>query len=353
MHVPCLVRIDPQPPAPDRGAQRLSTGNVFRISTSELEIEDFNSLLHVIPRHLGHFLRRLAIDEGEILEEIVATSEDEYVTITIEAGTIALDIEGEPLETLTAAVEPNPPELPEDAYLIGAYDFGPDGTTFDPPITLTRSYDPNDIPEGVAEEDLVLAWYDEAGARWVELACVVDTENNTITASIEHFTTFVIIGKVTSALESEPEVSVAVFRISKLDISPGEAEIGQTVAINVLVTNGGNLKGTYQVTLEIDNKVVETQEVTLAGGASDTITFKMSENVASIYSVNINGLSDSFTVKPVTTPESESTPTPPATHTPPAKPINWPVICGGVAALVAIGSLLFFLARRRHTKSSS
>ncbi len=34
------------------------------------------------------------------------------------------------------------------------------------------------------------------------------------------------------------------------------------------------------------------------------------------------------------------------------KPINWPVVCGVVATVVAMGSLLFFLARRSHTKSS-
>ena len=208
----------------------------------------------------------------------------------------------------------------------------------------------------MAEEDLVLAWYDEAANKWIELDCVVDTENNTITASIAHFTTFAIIGAVTSAPESEPEIPVAVFRISELDISPGEVDIGQTVTIRALVTNTGNLEGTCQVTLEISNKVVETQEVTLAGGASDIVTFKVSENAAGIYSVNINGLSDSFVVKPAAISESEpaSTPTPPATHTPPsAKSISWPVVCGIVAAVVAMGSLLFFLARRRHTKPSS
>ena len=158
-----------------------------------------------------------------------------------------------------------------------------------------------------------------------------------------------------SAPESEPEVSVAVFHISELDISHGEADIGQTVTINVLVTNSGNLEGTYQVTLEIDNKVVETQEVTLAGGARDIVTFKISESIASIYSVNINGLAGSFIVKPVATSEPELAPisTPPATHTPPSvTPISWPVVYGVVVALVAMGALLFFLARRSHTKSS-
>jgi len=291
---------------------------------------------------------------GEILETIEVTSEDGTLTMTISEGTIALDKDNSPLVSLEAEVDTNPPPPPEDANIIGlAYDFGPDDASFDPPITLTRSYDPSDIPEGVAEEDLVLAWYDETTGRWVELDCTIDTENNTITASIEHFTTFAIIGAATPAPEPESEVPAAVFHISELDIAPGEIDIGQAVAISVLITNTGNLEGTYQVTLEINNEVVETQEVTLIGGASDTVTFEVSENAASIYSVNVNGLSGSFVVKPVATPESESTPASSTTHASSTEPFNWPAICGVSAPMVAMGVLLFILARRRRNKSSS
>ena len=394
-------------------------------------------------------------DEGVIEEEIVATSEDEYVTITIEAGTIALDKDDSPLISLEAEVDTSPPPPPKDTSIIGlAYDFGPDGVIFDPPITLTWSYDLETLPEDV---DLVIAYYDEVNEEWVWVPCEVDTENNIITASVAHFTTFAIIAvpaelplpppppapaafsvsylsvsqlevepgetvtitvlvantggesgsytvvlKIDGVKEAEETVTIAAgesqavsfsvtkeeagsysvdvsgltgsftvqeevvppvvppvpaaFAISNLSISPAEVDIGGSVTISVLVTNTGNLEGACQVTLEIDNKMVETQEVTLAGGASDTVTFKISEDVASIYSVNINGLSGSFIVKPaaISEPELVSTPTPPAAHTPPpAKPINWPVVCGIVAAVVAMGSLLFFLARRSHTKSSS
>jgi hypothetical protein len=152
---------------------------------------------------------------------------------------------------------------------------------------------------------------------------------------------------VTPAPESEPEVPVAVFRISEPDISPSEVDIGQMVTISVLVINSGNLEGTYQVTLEIDNKVVETQEVTLAGGASDMATFTISKDITGTYSVDVNGLTDSFTVK-----EKEAAVIPTPSTLPPAKPINWPVVGGVMATVVAMGSLLFFLARRSHTKSS-
>ena len=140
---------------------------------------------------------------GEILKTIEATSEDGMLTLTIPRGTIALGKDGKRLKGLEVAVDESPPDPPEDAHIIGlAYDFGPDGATFNPAIAFTWSYDPEALPEAVAEEDLVLAYYDEAIGEWVDLPCVVDIENNIITASVPHFTTFAIIGAVTP-LEEE------------------------------------------------------------------------------------------------------------------------------------------------------
>ena len=102
--------------------------------------------------------------------------------------------------------------------------------------------------------------------------------------------------------------------------------------------------------------VAATKKVAVSAGLSKEVTFRISEDVASTYSVNIDGLSGSFVVRPLAISESEpaSTLTPPATDTPlPAKPVNWPVVYGVIAALVAMGALLFFLVRRSHTKSSS
>ncbi len=133
--------------------------------------------------------------DGEIQETVEATSEDGALTLTIPEGTIARDENGDPLETLEAALDESPASPPEDAAVIGlAYDFGPDGATFDPPITITFSYDPDALPDGVAEEDLVIAYYDEAAGEWVELDSVVDAENNIVTAYVVHFTTFALIG---------------------------------------------------------------------------------------------------------------------------------------------------------------
>ena len=135
----------------------------------------------------------------------------------------------------------------------------------------------------------------------------------------------------------------AAFTSSDLSISPGEVDIGEIVTISVLVTNTGNLAGSYEVTLKIDDIVIASEEVTLAGGASQEVTFTTSKDIAGSYSVDINGLTGSFTVR-----EKPAPPAPPPPEVPPVKPpIKWPLIGGIIGLVIAVGLLVFFLVRRR------
>lgn len=285
----------------------------------------------------------LISEEGEILETIEATSEEGDFTLTIPDGTIALDEYGDPLESLEIDVDESPPDPPEDAHIIGlAYDLGPDGATFDPPITVEFTYDPDDLPEDLEDEaDLVIAFYDEDIGEWVELVCVVDTVNNTITAEVEHFTTFVVIAPPPAPPVAPPPVlAPAAFSASSLSISPLEVDIGKTVTISILVSNTGEEEGSYTVTLKVNGVVEKTKEITLAGGASEKVTFATSKDKAGIYSVDVDGLIGSFTVK-----EEAAPPVAPPAEVKPE--INWPVIGGVIGGVIVVGLLIFFVVRRR------
>lgn len=225
--------------------------------------------------------------DGEILKKIEATSEDGMLTLTIAKGTISLDKYGKRLKSLEAAVDVSPPEPPEDAHIIGLpYVFGPDGATFDPPITFTWSYDPDALPEGVAEEDLVIAYYDATAGKWVELKCVVDAANNKITASVSHFTTFAIVGA------AKP----AAFTLSSLVISPTEVAPGEKVNVSVSVANTGALEGSYTVVLKVNGVKEAEKSVTVAAGKSQDVSFTVAREDAGSYSVVVDGLSGTFTV---------------------------------------------------------
>jgi len=297
--------------------------------------------------------------EGIIQQQFQATSADGMLTVTIPAGTKALDKDGHPLLTMTAAVFANPPAPPENAYIIGlAYDFLPAGATFDPPITFTWTYDPLTLPTGVAEADLDIAYYDTATGTWIQLHGTVNTTTHTITAQVSHFTTFAIIGTI----------KPAAFALSSLVISPAQVASGETVNINLSVANTGGLQGSYTVVLNI-NGVKETEKsVTVAAGGTQAVSFSVTKTEAGSYSVTVGGLSGSFTVlappptttppattppviTPTTTPPATTAPaiTPPAT-TPPAakgKAFNWPLVGGIIGGVVIIILVIVLLTRRR------
>ncbi|MCH7564912.1 MAG: Ig-like domain-containing protein [Gemmatimonadetes bacterium] len=69
------------------------------------------------------------------------------------------------------------------------FDFGPEGTTFDPPAILTLAYDEADLPSGLDEQSLTLLT-ERTDGSWEELdggAVTADAAANTVTAPITGF----------------------------------------------------------------------------------------------------------------------------------------------------------------------
>jgi hypothetical protein len=129
--------------------------------------------------------------------QTTATSADGKLTVALPASTKALDKNGNPLTTLTININTSPPAPPAGANIIGlAYSFGPDGATLAPPVTITFNYDSNTLPAGVAEQDLVIAYYDAAAGKWVEVPSTVNMTNHTITAQVSLFATFASMSKI-------------------------------------------------------------------------------------------------------------------------------------------------------------
>ena len=123
------------------------------------------------------------------------------------------------------------------------------------------------------------------------------------------------------------------FVASNLSITPAEVDIGQQVTISVVITNIGDLTGSYEIALKINNVVVTTKDVTLAGGASQLIAFTTARDVAGTYTVTIDSLSGTFEVK---------------TPLPPVKPINWWLIGGIIAGVIIIGLVIWQVVTRRR-----
>jgi len=268
--------------------------------------------------------------DGLVINAFVVESFDTRFRLILDQGTVVLSPNGTcpryiGIHEMTTFLSP-----PEGAHVIGTmYDVVPDGTTFVPPATLEYSYDQDDIHGGVTEESLVMACYDEAIGEWFKLDCLVDAEANIIRAEASHLTAFAVLGY-------EP-VLPAAFEVSSLSISPAEVDIGETLNITVLVANIGGQPGSYKLILKINGMAEVDKEVVINAGASKPVSFSITRDTAGIYSLEVNGLTGTFEVKPA--------PPKPA----PVEPINWWLIGGIVAAVVVVGSIIYLSSSRRRS----
>ncbi|RZN37168.1 MAG: hypothetical protein EFT35_06655 [Methanophagales archaeon ANME-1-THS] len=127
-------------------------------------------------------------------------------TLTVPAGAIVKDAEGKPLSTPITML--HTATIAESVGALTAYDFGPSGTTFSPPIDLVIAYDPADIPQGFRESDLVIRMWD--GTTWVDLDTTIDTVTHTATAKVSHFTLFALFAVPPAMPTPTPIVTPAV-----------------------------------------------------------------------------------------------------------------------------------------------
>ena len=101
--------------------------------------------------------------------------------LKIPAGALAEDLE------VTLEAKKPAKTLPDQDSLSGlAYDFGPDGTTFEKPVELTL---PLAAKPGDGEV-AVISWYDAENDAWQDLTASVD--GDVISAEVEHFTVFMV-----------------------------------------------------------------------------------------------------------------------------------------------------------------
>jgi hypothetical protein len=260
-------------------------------------------------------------------EEIL--SADNRLKINFREGTVVQDRDGVQLFDIELAIAATPPPPPPEGEIVGpTYELGPHGATFDRLATLTFNYDPEEIPAGVAEEDLELGYYDDEADEWLVLRSRGDTSKDILSTSFDHLSNFAVIAP-------NPQ-SPAAFTTSALNISPLETDSGQTVTVSVLVTNTGELEGSYSLDLVLNGTVVETRQITMAGG-SQTVTFSVAGDEAGSYSVEINGLEGSFTVREaVVISEGLS------------GAVIWTIVGLAIAALVVLVVVIIVKMRRRH-----
>jgi hypothetical protein len=83
----------------------------------------------------------------------------------------------------------------------------------------------------------------------------------------------------------------AEFTASNLTITPAIAETGQIVTVTADIGNTGEIEGSYAAVLKIDGVQVETKEVTVGSGISQTVSFTFAKDAVGIYNIEVGSLS--------------------------------------------------------------
>lgn len=81
----------------------------------------------------------------------------------------------------------------------------------------------------------------------------------------------------------------AEFEIASLEIAPPEVAAGETVTISAEVKNAGGSEGRYSAILTVDGVEVETKDITVALGATETVHFELVQNVVGTYILEVAG----------------------------------------------------------------
>ncbi len=149
--------------------------------------------------------------DGTFINNVTAESENSKGKLAIAAGTTGKTAENQSLSDIWVIEinkDPLPPES-DKTHVSNNFEAGPEGTTFDRPVTITLSYNPANVPQGTSENDLFIALWDKTSGQWVPLAnCIVNTAAKTISARITHFSRYSAQSPVPPSLppaEEEPE----------------------------------------------------------------------------------------------------------------------------------------------------
>jgi hypothetical protein len=129
-------------------------------------------------------------DDGALLMDINESSPDGNVNINISSGTVMLDNGRQTLVNLSVKAVGLLPNPSDGGYVLTAFDFQPDGATFAPGIQITLAYDPDTIPDGMDENDLLPGIYNDETGDWQYLSGTLNAETHTITFTVTHFTIF-------------------------------------------------------------------------------------------------------------------------------------------------------------------
>jgi len=120
----------------------------------------------------------------------------------------------------------------------------------------------------------------------------------------------------------------AQFIVRNLTVAPSSVASGDIVKISAEVLNNGGVEGSYVATLRVNDSIEATKNITLAGGASTTVSFNTTRDAGGTYRVDIGGQTGEFKVG--------------------SAALGWSAIGGIITGVVVLGVVATYLFMRRR-----
>jgi VCBS repeat-containing protein len=226
--------------------------------------------------------------EGRTFEEVTASDIDLKITIRIPNGTIVKNRVGQALTSIRITPMGESQSANSGSTIIGqSYEVEPTGATFNTSAFIIFKYSSSDIPSDIPANNLYIALWDPNTLTWIDLGGALDTVAGTITLPIQHLSTYALMA------HSRP----ANVQMSKLTLMPEEIATGETLKANVFLNNQGDLTGKYTISLKLDNATMQTKDITLLGGRSETFSFDIVSDTNGSHQVSAGDVHATFVVK--------------------------------------------------------
>jgi hypothetical protein len=119
------------------------------------------------------------------------------MALRMDAGTSAVTVGGEPLQSIQVYAVDDPPEPDGGCRIVGpVFGFGPEGALFRPYLEIALQYDPASCPDEVPLGDLVIGRFDASTGEWTRLPSLVETVNHRVSAQVTGFSLFAVVAEV-------------------------------------------------------------------------------------------------------------------------------------------------------------
>jgi PKD repeat protein len=129
---------------------------------------------------------------GVVTQATRLPSTDGRAIVSIPEGVVAKDDGGRPLSAITIRAVPSGslPEVPSGSTFTFAgiaYEIGPDGATFSPPVSLAFI-----LPQADWGQDYSVKSFDRMSGTWQDVPVTFDANSGTVTATVSHLCVFAL-----------------------------------------------------------------------------------------------------------------------------------------------------------------